>query len=271
VPGPGPVDPRRPNQNFRERRIIANDLSADYDAISIILRKRMSHGIQADAHYTWSRTRDMATHSNGGGAVMDDYDPGRDYGPANWDTPHRFVASYLYDIPFLKDSTQPLLKYVVAGWQVSGVTTIQSGTPVNVTLSTDRANIGITGRQRPDLVGSVPDLNCRENAGGANAVERLWLIDCYDAGAFALPAQFTFGNADRNILRGPKFVSTDLSFMKNIPAGGNRRLQIRVEMFNVFNNVNYGNPNASFGSTAFGRITSAGNMRQIQLGGKFLF
>jgi hypothetical protein len=271
VPGPGPVDPRRPNQNFRERRIIANDLIADYDAISIILRKRMSHGIQADAHYTWSRTRDMATHSNGGGAVMDDYDPGRDYGPANWDTPHRFVASYLYDIPFLKDSTQPLLKYVVAGWQVSGVTTIQSGTPVNVTLSTDRANIGITGRQRPDLVGSVPDLNCRENAGGANAVERLWLIDCYDAGAFALPAQFTFGNADRNILRGPKFVSTDLSFMKNIPAGGNRRLQIRVEMFNVFNNVNYGNPNASFGSTAFGRITSAGNMRQIQLGGKFLF
>ena len=87
----------------------------------------MSHGLQADAHYTWSRTRDMSTHSNGGGQTMDNYDIWRDYGPANWDIPHRFVASYLYDVPFLKDSSSAILKYVVAGWQVSGVTTIQSG------------------------------------------------------------------------------------------------------------------------------------------------
>jgi hypothetical protein len=56
----------------------------------------MFKGLQADAHYTWSRTRDMSTHSNGGGQTMDNYDIWRDYGPANWDTPHRFVASYLY-------------------------------------------------------------------------------------------------------------------------------------------------------------------------------
>ena len=103
--------------------MIQNDLIADYDAVSVILRKRMSHGIQADAHYTWSRTRDMATHSNGGGQTMDNYDIWRDYGPSNWDIPHRFVASYLYDVPFLKDSSNAFLKYVVAGWQVSGVTT----------------------------------------------------------------------------------------------------------------------------------------------------
>ena len=85
--------------------MIQNDLIADYDAVSVILRKRMSHGLQADAHYTWSRTRDMATHSNGGGQTMDNYDIWRDYGPANWDIPHRFVASYIYDVPFLKDSS----------------------------------------------------------------------------------------------------------------------------------------------------------------------
>ena len=134
APGAGNVDARRPSQNFRSRRIIQNDLIADYDAFSVILRKRMSHGLQADAHYTWSRTRDMSTHSNGGGQTMDNYDIQRDYGPANWDVPHRFVASYIYDVPFLKDSSQPVLKYVVAGWQVSGVTTIQSGSPVNITL-----------------------------------------------------------------------------------------------------------------------------------------
>ena len=68
TPGAGAVDPRRPSQNFRSRRMIQNDLVADYDALSIILRKRMNQGMQFDAHYTYSRTRDMATHSNGGGA-----------------------------------------------------------------------------------------------------------------------------------------------------------------------------------------------------------
>ena len=57
-----------------------NDLIADYDAVSVILRKRMRHGLQADAHYTWSRTRDMATHSNGGGQTMNNYDIWADYG-----------------------------------------------------------------------------------------------------------------------------------------------------------------------------------------------
>jgi hypothetical protein len=66
-------------------------------------------------------------------------------------------------------------------------------------------------------------------------------------------------------------VSTDLSLMKNVPLQGNVRLQVRVEMFNVFNTVNYSNPNSSFGSSAFGRITGAGSMRQVQLGGKILF
>ncbi len=264
-PGPGPVDPRRPSHNFRSRRIIQNDLIADYDAISVILRKRMSHGLQADVHYTWSRTRDMSTHSNGGGQTMDNYDIWRDYGPANWDVPHRFVASYLYDVPFLKESSQPFLKYVVAGWQIGGVTTVQSGTPVNVVISSDRANIGITGQQRPDLVGSVPSLNCQPNTTTRE------LINCYDASAFALPAQFTFGSAPRNVLSGPKFVGTDLSMMKNIPIARTVQFQIRAEIFNAFNNVNYGNPASTFGAASFGRISSAGPMRQMQIGGKLFF
>jgi hypothetical protein len=268
-PGPGTVASRRPSRNFSSRRIIQNDLIADYDAFSVILRKRMSRGVQADAHYTWSRTRDIATHSNGGGATMNNYDIWADYGPANWDTPHRFVASYIYDLPFLKTSSNPILKYVVAGWQVAGVTTLQSGSPVNVTISADRANIGISGLQRPDLIGSVPTLNCQPNQ---TTVE---LINCFDASAFAMPAQFTFGNAPRNLLRGPKLTVTDLSLMKNIPIRGTVQVQIRAEIFNVFNTVNYGNPNGVFGSANFGRIsatnTSYPNMRQVQLGAKIMF
>lgn len=97
------------------------------------------------------------------------------------------------------------------------------------------------------------------------------MINCYDASAFALPAQYTFGNASRNLLRGPKFASTDLSLMKTVPLGGSMRFQFRAEIFNVFNTVNYGNPNGSFLSPGFGMITSAGSMRQMQLGGKLLF
>jgi hypothetical protein len=264
-PGAGAVDARRPSQRFRSRRIIQNDLIADYDAVSVILRKRMSHGLQADAHYTWSRTRDMATHSNGGGQTMNNYDVWADYGPANWDVPHRFVASYIYDVPFLKTSSNPILKYVVAGWQVGGVSTIQSGSPVNVTISADRANIGISGLQRPNLVGAAPSLNCQTNPA------TLELISCYDPSAFALPAQFTFGDAPRNVLRGPKFAATDLSLMKNVPLGGTAQLQIRAEIFNAFNTVNYNNPNGVFGSAAFGRISGAGAMRQVQLGAKLIF
>jgi hypothetical protein len=268
-PGPGPVDPRRPTSGFRTRRIIANDLYADYDAISVILRKRMSFGLQTDAHYTWSRTRDIATHSNGGGQTMDNYDPERDYGPAIWDVPHRFVASYIYDIPFLKESSNAIVRYVVAGWQVGGVTTIQSGIPVNVTIGADRANIGISGQQRPNLVGEVPKLNCQQDPNSRN------LINCFDPSAFALPGEFTFGNAPRNVLRGPKYVSTDLSLSKTVPVGAAARLQFRVEIFNAFSNVNYANPNAVFGSATFGVINATNltfpNMRQVQLGGKLLF
>jgi hypothetical protein len=267
-PGPGAVDPRRPTSLFRTRRIIMNDLYADYDAVSIILRQRMRDGLQVDAHYTWSRTRDIATHSNGGGQTMDNYDIARDYGPANWDTPHRFVASYIYDVPYLKNSSNPVFKYAVAGWQIAGVTTLQSGTPVNVTIGTDRANIGISGLQRPDLVGAIPSLNCQQSPTGRD------LINCFDANAFAIPAQFTFGNASRNILRGPKFLNTDISFVKNVPAGNSMRVQLRVEMFNVFGNVNYGQPNGVFGTANFGRISAlatGANMRQMQLGAKLLF
>jgi hypothetical protein len=145
------------------------------------------------------------------------------------------------------------------------VTTVQSGTPVNVTISADVANIGISGLQRPNLTGSIPSLNCQEDPATRQ------LFNCYDSSPFAMPAAFTFGSAGRNILRGPKFVQTDLAFAKTIGLSAHTRVQLRAEIFNVFNNVNYGNPNGVFGSANFGRISGAGSMRQVQLGARFLF
>jgi hypothetical protein len=267
-PGPGPIDARRPNPNFRVLRIIQNDLHADYHAVSVILRQRMTKGLQASAHYTWSRTRDVGTNSNGGSSQNPGVDPytqiERDYGIADWDVPHRFVASYIYDVPFFKDSGNPFLKYVVSGWQVGGITTLESGRPFGLTISGDRANTGI-GSQRPDLVGAIPSLSCQNNPAGPGK------INCINPAAFAMPAQFTYGNAPRNLLRGPGDIVTDLSLVKNFPIGGRTRFQVRADVFNAFNTVNFGNPNGGFGTANFGRITSADAMRRVELGGKILF
>jgi len=258
-PGPGAVDSRRPNPRFRSIRTITNDLVADYDAVSVIVRKRMSHGLQVDASYTWSRTRDMATNSNAGGTTMDQYDTRRDYAPSNWDVPHRFVISYIYDTPLFKDSKNALLKLALSGWQLSGITTLQSGVPINVTIVPDRANTG-SANQRPDVVGT-PKADC----GGGK------LLNCIDASAFALPAQFTFGNAPRNVLRGPGLFVTDMALVKSFPLRKEAAFQLRVEAFNVFNHANFLNPGSQFGTATFGRITAAQPMRQIVLGGRLLF
>ncbi len=155
-PGPGDVDPRRPNRLFRELRIITNDLIADYDAVSIIFRKRMSHGLQADVHYTWSRTRDMATHSNGGGTTMNKYDHLEGLRPRQLGLPASLRGQlHLYDVPFFRNSSNAFLRSVVAGWQVGGITTYQSGDPLTVSINGDRANVG-AGGQRADLIGPVP-------------------------------------------------------------------------------------------------------------------
>ncbi|MGI9017892.1 MAG: TonB-dependent receptor domain-containing protein, partial [Euzebya sp.] len=263
LPGPGAIDPRRPNLAFRQIRTIQNDLVANYDSVSVILNRRMTRGFLANAHYTWSKTRDMANHSNGGGSIVNDYDIWSDYGPANWDVPHRFVLSFIYDTPFFRDSPNVVLRQVLGGWQVGGVTTLQSGTPLNVTIQGDRANIG-RGAQRPNVTGS-PSVNCQPNPDG------LGLVNCIDASAFALPDLYTFGNAQRNLLRGLGSKVTNLSLMKNVYVGGRARVQLRAEVFNLFNTVNWGSPNTTFGAANFGRVTSAGTLRRMELGAKFLF
>ena len=262
-PGPGPIDSRRPNPNFREIRVIQNDLIANYDSVAVVLRRRMTDGFQANAHYTWSRTRDMANHSNSGGRTVNNFDIWSDYGPASWDIPHRFVMSLIWDMPFFQNAQNPVLRTALGGWQIASITTLESGAPLNVTIQGDRANIGQPS-QRPDVVGN-PSVDCQPNP------TALGLINCIDPAAFALPAQFTLGNAPRNLLRGLGSRVTDITLMKNFALAGRTQLQIRGEVFNLFNTVNWGNPNTTFGAANFGRVTSAGQMRRVQLGAKLLF
>jgi Carboxypeptidase regulatory-like domain/TonB dependent receptor len=263
TPGAGGIQSRRPNPNFGNIRVIENDLIANYDSLAFVLRRRMMNGLALNAHYTWSRTRDMSEHSNSGGRIVNDFDIWSDYGPANWDVPHRFVVSGIYELPFFGASGNPFLRSVLGGWQVSGVATFQSGTPLNVTIQGDRANTG-SPSQRPDVLREV-ELDCQPNPSGPG------LINCIDPTALALPAQFTYGNAPRNMLRGPGFSRTDVALSKNFVLPGRMRVTVQAQVFNLFNEINWGSPNTTFGAANFGRVTSAGSMRQMELGIRLTF
>jgi hypothetical protein len=158
------------------------------------------------ASYTWSHALDVTTDSNGGGSPMNPYNWRGDYGNSNWDLRHRFIASFNYELPFLKSAGNPFVRQAFAGWQTNGIVNLQSGFPFNVTIPGDTANTGV-GSQRPNLV-SLPSSNCGNGR----------LTNCIDPAAFALPAAYTYGNADRNLLYGPGLYNIDFSAFKTSPS-----------------------------------------------------
>lgn len=266
APGPGPVNSRRPNKLFGPIRTFANDEIANYESMSVIFRQRMRRGLQVLASYTWSHTTDVSTDSNGGGTGMNPYWWKGDYGNANWDIRHRFVGTFVYDIPFFAVSN-PLLKGAFTKWQANGIITLQTGIPFNVTTGTDTANTASSGVYRPNLVHAPTD-----NCGLGH------LVSCIDSSAFTLqnlypltPGAYAYGNAGRNLLYGPGAETVNFSLFKNFPIRERLSFQFRCETFALFNHTNFGNPSATFATSSFGYITSATGNRNIQFGAKLFF
>jgi hypothetical protein len=188
---------------------------------------------------------------------MDPYDWRRDYADANWDIRHRFVASFIYELPF-SGASNGIVRAVAEGWSLAGITTLQSGRPFNVTIASDTANTSSRGAYRPNLV-AEPSSNC----GGGH------LTGCISTDAFAVPPSYTYGTAGRNLLRGPHLFTTDLALARTFRLSDRFDLQLRVEAFNAWNATQFSNPNAVFGTASFGTITSTSvNNREIQLGGR---
>ena len=259
-PGPGSVQSRRPNQLWGVIRTISNDEYAHYNALNIIFNQRTFHGASLRLAYTWSHNLDIGTDSNGGGYPMDAYHMSRDYASSDWDVRNRFVASYVYEMPFFQNNASRAVQTLLANWQVNGITTLQSGFPINVTIGQDIVNTGV-GHQRPDLIGT-PSTNC----GSGN------LSGCINASAYALPALYNYGTAGRNMLYGPGLVTFDASLFKNIPITERWKFQFRAEIFNLFNTPAFSNPSSTFGTSSFGTVGSTkGDNRQIQFAGKIIF
>jgi len=266
LPGPGSVNNRRPNALFGPIRTIATDEIANYESMTVSYHQRAFKGLMMNANYTWAHTLDASTDSNGGGTPMNPYSWKSDYGNSNWDIRHRFVASFVYDIPFFSNAN-PVLKAMLAKWQTNGIVTLQTGMPFNVTTGTDTANTASSGTYRPNLVHSATSTCGRDH-----------LVGCIDATAFTVadlypivPANFAYGNAGRNLLHGPGAETVNFSLFKNFPIVEGVKLQFRMETFSLFNHTNFSNPSSTINTSSFGNITGATGNRNIQFGAKLVF
>jgi hypothetical protein len=260
LPGPGAINPRRPNQAFAQIRTVQNDMVATYHGLSAVLRQRMTHHLQLLASYTWAHALDVTTDSNNSGTPMDPYNWKADYGNSNWDIRHRFVSSFVYDIPFFRTSNRAV-NAAFSRWQLNGILTLQTGIPFNVSISTDRANTSSQGVQRPDLIAPASS-----DCGGGH------LTNCIVSSSFVLPVQYTYGNAGRNVLHGPHLFTSDLSVFKNFAITERAKLQFRAEFFNFTNSPQFSNPNGVWSTSAFGSISSTSvENRDVQFGLKLSF
>jgi hypothetical protein len=243
---------------------------ADYDALQMRTQRRMSNGFSYTVAYTWSKALgDFLDHlSAGGGAVGNNpssaYAMEKDYGLLAFDIPHRLVSSFIYELPFGDGRAfQPsgALGAIAGGWSVNGILTLSAGRPFTVT-ATDQAGTGVGRISRANCVGdAVPD--------GFTQTLDSWM----DPTAFTATTTRTYGNCANNTVRGPGSKSMNLSVFRSIRLGEQRRAEIRVETFNLFNWVNYGFPASNIANLGtFGRITSSiGDQREIQLAFKFYF
>jgi hypothetical protein len=276
LPGSTPIITRLPYPEFGAAGIqfLKNDGVGNYNGLGAKLSQRFGNRLTTLFSYTWSKSLDDGSAIRGPGndfVAENARCRACDYGYSTFDVPHRFVASVLYTLPFGKGQTflnrGGVLNQVVGGWQVSTITTLQSGSTTE-TASWDSAGVVFS-----------PNGNRTNCYAGVNQV-----FDNPTAAAYFNPAAFyntvapEFGNCARNNLRGPKQVNIDFSTFKDFRIAERQALQFRLEMFNTPNHVELGTPNAGWGSSnkapaaSFGTITSTrATMRQIQFALKYNF
>jgi hypothetical protein len=155
-------------------------------------------------------------------------------------------------LPTSKNFGNGVVAKLLNGWEMSGIATAQTGQPVSVLTGVNESSSGL-GTDRPDLVGNPNS--------GAHTVDR-W----FNTSAFVLNQPLTFGNAGRNIVNGPGYVDFDYSFLKNTQLGHGMNLQFRAETFNVFNHPNFGLPNNTLTSPAFGALFQTADVAQNNVG-----
>lgn len=248
-----------------------------YDALQSRFQHRFRGGVTALVNYTYSHGLGDSSNANLGAQNNDSFrwskHPEWEYGNLDFDVRHRFVASYMWDLPFGRNQrfasdVNGIANFFIGDWEMSGIVILSSGTWFTVTDA--NANFANSdGQQRPD---AVPGLK----ASGKPCVAGTFFNTC----AFTDPQQGSFGNVGLNTLGGPGTKNWDASLLKSFPITENQRFEFRAEFYNLLNHANFlfaapgpqnGNNATVLGSTTFGYVTAARAPRQIQLGLKFYY
>jgi len=267
VPGPGATlanaQQRRIYKEFNLIRPTFSRFNSNYNALQAKLERRFASGLSFAASYTWSKAIDFQSSVNFGGEnrPQDGFSLSDVRGLAAFHVAHRFVANYLYEMPWFK-TRRDVLGWVAGGWRFSGLISGQTGGPLTVNEPVD-LSLRSLGADRPDLL--------RDPNNGPKTAQQ-W----FDTGAFvrlpALAGGQRSGTAGRNVVIGPGIVQTDVGLSKHFSVTERQRLQLRFEAFNVIDKTNFLNPLTNIGAPqTFGVIQQARPARILQVALKYLF
>jgi hypothetical protein len=275
-PSPLPAAGRsRISNNVNNVEALLNRESSIYHALQIKLQRRFSAGFYTAVAYTFSHAIDDGSYTTQGSAAstpqpQDSYNWRAERASSDFDVRHRFVISYIYELPFGKgrkygSHMNRAVDAVVGGWQINGITTAQSGMPFTPVLAVNVINSGPGGALRPNRLASG-DLSS-----GQQSIAHWFDVSSFVAPGKAGTTPFVFGNSGRNILKGPDFVNFDFSTFKWFTITERVRTVFRAEFFNIFNHPNFGLPNANVDTPQAGVITLAKAPRTIQFAMKLVF
>lgn len=257
---------------------VDNSESTVYHSLQTSLRKRFTRSLSFDAHYTYGKALSFSGGDVGvyygtdvnENVIQDFFNLATDRGPSTGDVTHRFISDAIYELPALKDWSFAPLRHALGGWQISGIFTARSGTPVFITQACSNSY-----HCRPDYVGGDVVLEQKVETGTCRAGGRCD-IQYINTAAFTLVpvnqgVAVRPGTAGKSLVRTPGAWNIELSLAKNFMVTEKKKLQFRADMFNALNHVNLGGPNGNRSNAQFGRITGAGGMRAMQMGLRFQF
>ncbi|MDQ6678694.1 MAG: carboxypeptidase regulatory-like domain-containing protein [Acidobacteriota bacterium] len=248
---------RRLYPQFGSVGLFTSDNNSNYEALKFNIEKRFAKGFSILANYTWSKMID----DFGNSGTTDPFNRRFDYGTSNDDVPHVFHFSGVYQIPRL--SLNRFAGAVVNGWGLTGLATWRAGFPFSVLSGVDNSFSGV-GNDRADYLGGNAGLDSGRSHGAL-------VSQYFNTSVFVPNAPGTFGSSGKNILRAPRLFDADFGLLRTGHVSERVSVQFRAEFFNAFNNVNLSGPGTTLGSSSFGRITSAGDPRILQLALKLVF